>query len=219
MAEYTGAVAVGGPSQTRSAGGLKITKVAVGQFDNNSYFLECEETGDVLIVDAANEADRLLEELGDRHLAGILTTHRHADHWGALEAVAKATGAVTYAHPADADELPLPPDALVPDFGAVKVGNIELEAIHLVGHTPGSIALLHAENSGTPHLFTGDCLFPGGVGNTWNDAKAFESLYDGVKTKVFERLPDTTWIYPGHGGDTNLGNERPHLAEWRERGW
>ena len=70
-----------------------------------------------------------------------------------------------------------------------------------------------------PHLFTGDCLFPGGVGNTQKDAARFKSLYDGVSEKIFERLPDATWVYPGHGGDTTVGAERPHLREWAERGW
>jgi len=94
-----------------------------------------------------------------------------------------------------------------------------IEAIHLVGHTPGSIALLYDDPSGTPHLFTGDCLFPGGVGNTFGDEDAFERLYADVRTKLFDRLPDETWFYPGHGDDSTLGNERPHLEEWRERGW
>lgn len=219
QSEYTGQVTVGGPSDTRSASGLKITKVAVGQFDNNCYLLECESTGELLLVDAAAETETLIREIGDRQLTRILTTHRHADHWQALQDLVQRTGATTYAHPADAEELPVTPDTLVPDGGTVKVGAVTLEAIHLVGHTPGSIALLHAEDSPEPHLFTGDCLFPGGVGNTWEDPKAFDSLYEGVVTKVFDRLPDSTWIYPGHGGDSTLGAERPHLAEWRERGW
>lgn len=219
MAVYTGDVEVGGPSDTREAAGLKITKIAVGDFNNNCYFLECSRTGSVLLVDAANEASRLLSELGGRPLAGILTTHRHADHWQALAEVANATGARTYAHPADADELPVTPDELVPDGAKVQVGDVSLEAIHLVGHTPGSIALLHAEGTDSPHLFTGDCLFPGGVGNTFGSAEGFDTLYEGVVTKVFDRLPDSTWIYPGHGSDTTLGAERPSLAEWRERGW
>ena len=91
--------------------------------------------------------------------------------------------------------------------------------IHLVGHTPGSIALLYDDPVGTPHLFTGDSLFPGGVGNTFGDQTAFAQLIDEVETKIFERLPDETWFYPGHGDDSTLGAERPHLSEWRARGW
>ena len=91
--------------------------------------------------------------------------------------------------------------------------------IHLVGHTPGSIALLYGDPTGHPQLWTGDSLFPGGVGNTWGDPAAFASLFRDVSTKVFDRLPDDTWFYPGHGKDSNLGAERPHLSEWRDRGW
>ena len=91
--------------------------------------------------------------------------------------------------------------------------------IHLVGHTPGSIALVYQPDGAEPQLFTGDCLFPGGVGNTQKDQARFDSLYSGLVEKIFDRLPDETWVYPGHGGDTTLGAERPHLAEWRARGW
>jgi len=110
-------------------------------------------------------------------------------------------------------------DELVTDGGTIAFGDTVLSVIHLVGHTPGSIALVIDADGAAPHLFTGDCLFPGGVGNTQKDAARFTSLYDGVVAKVFDRLPDETWVYPGHGGDTTLGAERPHLAEWRARGW
>jgi glyoxylase-like metal-dependent hydrolase (beta-lactamase superfamily II) len=219
---YTGKVTVGGPADTRELPGLTITKIAVGPFDNNCYFLRCQETGDILLIDAANEADQLLSTLGERPLTRIVTTHRHQDHWQALEAVVQATGAPTAAHPADAGELPVKPDDLVEDGDTVTVGNVTLRAIHLVGHTPGSIALLYDADgalAGNPHLFTGDCLFPGGPGNTFGDEKSFTTLMDGLEAKVFGPLPDGTWIYPGHGSDSTLGEERPHLAEWRERGW
>ena len=104
----------------------------------------------------------------------------------------------------------------------VPVGSCTLEVIALAGHTPGSIALLYddsASEGGHPHLFTGDSLFPGGVGNTFGDKTAFEQLIEDVSTKIFDRLPDDTWFYPGHGNDSTLGAERPHLDEWRERGW
>src|SRR5205085_6857047 len=152
----------------------------------------------------------------------IVTTHRHPDHWQALEAVVAATNAPTAAHPADAGELPIKPTDLVEDGDTVSVGHVRLRAIHLVGHTPGSIALLYDADGALadrPHLFTGDCLFPGGPGNTFGDPQAFTTLMDGLERKVFGPLPDTTWIYPGHGNDTNIGAERPSLAEWRERGW
>jgi len=215
---YTGKVTVGGPSDTRDIGPLRITKVAVGPMDNNAYFLRCASTGAVLLIDAANEPDRLIFELGDDRLGEIVTTHQHFDHWQALPEMIAATGAPVTAHPADADALPVDVAHLVDDGDTVRVGDCELSVIHLVGHTPGSIALLY-QGPDRPHLFTGDCLFPGGVGNTQDDKERFTTLLDGVTTKVFDRLPDETWVYPGHGGDTTLGDERPHLDEWRSRGW
>lgn len=219
---YTGEVSVGGAPDTRELPGLTITKVAVGPYDNNAYFLRCTRTGDVLLIDAAAEPQRLLEVLGDRTLTRIVTTHRHQDHWQALTAVREATGAPVTAHPLDAEALPVPVDEPVEHGGSVLVGRAALRVTHLRGHTPGSIALCYdagGELAGTPHLFTGDSLFPGGVGNTWGDPKMFESLYNDVVERVFDVLPDGTWVYPGHGGDTTLGDERPHLDEWRERGW
>jgi glyoxylase-like metal-dependent hydrolase (beta-lactamase superfamily II) len=156
--------------------------------------------------------------VGADGLARVVTTHRHWDHHRALPAVVEATGAETVAGKEDAAELPVKVDRTVSDGDRVAVGECELEVIHLVGHTPGSIALLYDDPAGTPHLFTGDSLFPGGVGKTWS-ADDFASLIDDVSTKVFDRLPDETWFYPGHGDDSTLGAERPHLAEWRERGW
>jgi glyoxylase-like metal-dependent hydrolase (beta-lactamase superfamily II) len=215
---YSGKVSVGGPSDTRDTGPMTITKVAVGPLDNNCYFLRCTSTGAVLLIDAANEPDRLLHELGDDRLGEILTTHQHGDHWQALPEMVAATGAPVAAHPLDAGALPVDVKRLVEDGDTVTVGDCTLEAIHLVGHTPGSIALLY-QGPDRPHLFTGDCLFPGGVGNTQQDQERFESLINDVSKKVFDRLPDETWVYPGHGSDTTLGAERPHVQEWRDRGW
>ena len=215
---YTGDVAVGGPADTRQINGITLTKIAVGPMNNNAYLLRCEHTGQGLLIDAAAEPDRLLEMIGDTPVQKIVTTHQHQDHWQALAEVKAATGAITVAHPLDAPGIPVPTDELVEDGGTIQFGNVALTAIHLVGHTPGSIALTYTGGP-DPHLFTGDCLFPGGVGNTQKDAARFKSLYDGVSEKIFERLPDATWVYPGHGGDTTVGAERPHLREWAERGW
>jgi glyoxylase-like metal-dependent hydrolase (beta-lactamase superfamily II) len=215
---YTGNVRVGGPTDTREIGGVTLTKLAVGSFENNVYLL-VDETGQGLLIDAAAEPSRIIELIGDTPVAKIVTTHQHADHWQALAEVQAATGAVTVAHPLDAPGIPVPTAELVEDGGTVQFGNTTLSVSHLVGHTPGSIALALDGDGPTPHLFTGDCLFPGGVGNTEKDQARFETLYTGVVSKVFDRLPDTTWVYPGHGTDTTLGAERPHLAEWRERGW
>jgi glyoxylase-like metal-dependent hydrolase (beta-lactamase superfamily II) len=147
-----------------------------------------------------------------------VTTHQHADHWQALGAVAGQTGCFTLAHPADADALPVPPDRLVEHGDTIEVGESQLSVIHLRGHTPGSIALLYRDPNGHPHLFTGDSLFPGGVGKT-SSPENFRSLIDDVENRIFAELPDDTWFYPGHGDDSTLGAERPKLAEWRERGW
>jgi glyoxylase-like metal-dependent hydrolase (beta-lactamase superfamily II) len=215
---YTGDVRVGGPSDTREINGLTVTKIAVGPYENNSYLLRDAATGRALLIDAAAEPERLLETIGDTPVERIVTTHQHPDHWQALEQVRAATRAVTVAHPLDAPGIPVPTDELVDDGETIRFGDVSLSVVHLVGHTPGSIALVYT-GAAQPHLFTGDCLFPGGVGNTQKDPERFRSLYDGVVAKIFDRLPDATWVYPGHGKDTTLGAERPHLAEWRERGW
>ncbi|GAA4213622.1 MBL fold metallo-hydrolase [Actinocatenispora rupis] len=214
---YTGHVRPGGAPATRSLDRLSITKVSVGPMDNNAYLLRCRATGDQVLVDAANDADRLLDLVDDKVLRAVVTTHRHGDHWQALAEVVAATGARSVAGRYDAAELPVPTDGL-PDGAAVPVGRCQLSVIHLVGHTPGAIALLYRDPAGRPHLFTGDSLFPGGPGKTTNP-RDFTSLMDDLEAKVFGPLPDDTWVYPGHGDDTTLGAERPHLAEWRARGW
>ena len=218
MSSYTGHVDPGGPPAVRELAELVITKVSVGPMDNNAYLLRCRRTGQQLLVDAANDADRLLALLGDAGLATVVTTHQHWDHWEALPEVVEATGAESVAHAADAPALPVV-TRTVADGDRIRVGECELEVIHLVGHTPGSIALLYRDPAGHPHLFTGDSLFPGGVGNTFGNKENFESLINDVERKIFDRLPDDTWFYPGHGDDSTLGAERPSLPEWRARGW
>jgi glyoxylase-like metal-dependent hydrolase (beta-lactamase superfamily II) len=219
MGTYHGNVKVGGPPAVRELADLVVTKVAVGPYDNNSYLLRCRATDEQLLIDAANDAAVLLRLVGDDPLTRIVTTHRHLDHWQALEEVAAATGARTAAHRLDAGGIGVRTDDLLDDGEEVSFGRVSLEVIHLPGHTPGSIALLYDDPKGHPHLFTGDCLFPGGPGNTDRDPQRFTSLMDGLEQKVFGRLPDETWVYPGHGADTTLGAERPAIPEWRARGW
>jgi len=194
---------------------LRVQSLSVGRMDNIAYLLTCEATGDQLLVDAAAEPHRLLDLIGDTGLATIVTTHRHADHWGALADVATATGARVLAHPLDADALPVPSSPIV-NGDVVRVGEVELEVIHLVGHTPGSVALLYQGEP--PQIFTGDSLFPGGPGRTTNPVD-FTSLMDDVEAKIFDRLPDGTVVHPGHGKPTTLGKERASIPEWRARGW
>jgi glyoxylase-like metal-dependent hydrolase (beta-lactamase superfamily II) len=218
---YTGHVDPGTAAR-RELPGATIVKASVGPMDNNAYLITCSETGETLLIDAANDAEELIDLVRSHapKLALIVTSHQHFDHWQALAALVDATGAPTAAHELDADPLPVKPDRLLANGDTVNVGRLSFDVIHLRGHTPGSVALaLSGEAAGdATQLFTGDCLFPGGVGKTWQPAD-FQSLYEGVKTEIFGRYGDDTVVYPGHGDDTTLGAERPHLDEWRERGW
>ncbi len=216
---YSGTVSPGGPPDVRELAGLTITKASVGDMDNNTYLLRCQHTDEQLLIDAAAEAPRILELVGSGGLVSIVTTHRHWDHVGALAEVQEATGARTYAGADDVEGIPVPTDVPLTDGDTLRVGPHTLEVIHLVGHTPGSVALLYDDPAGSPHLWTGDSLFPGGVGNTFGNDENFRSLMRDVRTKLFDRLPDETWFYPGHGKDSTLGAERPHLGEWESRGW
>ncbi|MER5385693.1 MBL fold metallo-hydrolase [Streptomyces sp. NPDC002688] len=213
-----GAVIVGGPPAVRTLTAVTITKIAVGPMDNNAYLLRCRATGQRLLIDAAHDAPTLIRLAGHRSLSTIVTTHRHDDHWQALREVVDATGARTHAGRHDACAIPVPTAVLIDEGDKIHWGRVALTAYHIAGHTPGSIVLLYDDPQGHPHLFTGDCLFPGGPGRTTNPVD-FTSLLDGLEEKVFGPLPDETWIYPGHGNDTTLGAERPQLAEWRSRGW
>jgi glyoxylase-like metal-dependent hydrolase (beta-lactamase superfamily II) len=217
---YTGEVEVGGPAQVRELPGLTISKVAVSEMANNAYLLRCTATGEALLIDAAAEPDVLRRLTTGIDLRTVVTTHGHWDHHRALADVVAETAAVTVAHPLDAPELPVSVGRKVEHGDTLAVGEQTLEVVHLRGHTPGSIALVWRgpEGAGT-HVFTGDSLFPGGVGNTQEDSARFASLIDDVEKRLFGALPDETWVYPGHGRDTTIGAERPHLAEWRSRGW
>jgi glyoxylase-like metal-dependent hydrolase (beta-lactamase superfamily II) len=212
---YTGDVERGGPAAERTIGPMTMRKVSVGKYDNNAYVLTCGPSQ--LLIDAAADAPTLLSLVGPAGLETVVTTHRHPDHWQALADVVATTGSESLAHAEDAVEIPVVTHTLA-DGDRVTVGECELEVIHLVGHTPGSIALLHQEPGGPAHLWTGDSLFPGGPGRTTNPAD-FKSIMTDLEAKVFGRLPDDTWFYPGHGKDSTLGAERPAIPEWRARGW
>ncbi|NLU83051.1 MBL fold metallo-hydrolase [Rhodococcus sp. HNM0569] len=217
---YTGHVTSGGDATRRTLDDASIVKMSVGPMDNNVYVVVCSATGKSVLIDAANDAERILA-LVDEHvpeLDRVVTTHQHGDHWLALDAVTSATGVRTSAHPLDAPALPVRPDSLLEDGDVLEIGDLRFEVIHLSGHTPGSIALALTDPAGRTHLFTGDSLFPGGVGKTAGPAE-FTSLLGDVERKLFDRYGDDTVVYPGHGDDTTLGAERPHLGEWRARGW
>jgi len=221
---YSGEVSPGGPPDVRELANLIITKVAVDpEMSNNAYLLRCRSTDEQVLIDAAADPDRLRALIGESGVTKVITTHQHWDHHRALADIVGQTGAVVVAGADDAaaitEQTGVDVDDKVQHDDTVEFGNVRLQVIHLIGHTPGSIALLYDDPDGSPHLWTGDSLFPGGVGNTFGDKDAFATLVEEVSTKVFDRLPDETWFYPGHGNDSVLGNERPHLDEWRERGW
>jgi glyoxylase-like metal-dependent hydrolase (beta-lactamase superfamily II) len=220
MTDYTGRVVVGGPMDVRRLPALTIVKLAVGLLSNNVYLLRCTASGEGLLIDAADEAPRIREMVTFEGppISAILTTHRHPDHWQALATIADEAGAAIYAGDADADALPVAVDERLQHGDTITVGDLTLDVIALRGHTPGSVAVLYRDPAGVPQLFTGDSLFPGGVGKTTTPAD-FESLINDVEQRLFDVLPDETWVYPGHGDDTTLGIERPHLGEWRARGW
>lgn len=219
---YTGDVTPGGPSDVRELPDLTIRKMSVSPMHNNVYLLTCRATGDQLLIDAADDPQRCLALVaeGTGSLHHLVTTHRHWDHTRALTDVAEATGAVTYAGDLDAEDLPVAPTVRLVDGDRISLGDLSLDVAIVSGHTAASVVLAYRDPTGHAHVFTGDTLFPGGVGATRNDpSQSFDDLYRDVTAKIFDRYDDDTWIYPGHGGDTTLGAERPHLAEWAERGW
>ena len=206
----------------RTLPGVTIIKASVGPMDNNAYVVTCSATGESLLIDAANDPELLVALLAEHapKLEMIVTTHQHGDHWQALEAVAEATGAPTAVHKLDAEALPVAPDRFLAGGDTIVIGELALDVIHLRGHTPGSVALAlrPAGDRTAVQLFTGDCLFPGGLGRT-TKPEEFDSLFHDVSSQVFGVYGDDTVVYPGHGDDTTLGEERPRLDEWRERGW
>lgn len=206
--------------------GAELRQVSVSEMDNNAYLLTCGTTGAQLLVDAADDAPVLMDMVchGSPGVDGgrldlVVTTHQHWDHHRALAEVVSATGARTAAGELDADALPVAVDERLSHGDRVRVGELVLDVVHLRGHTPGSVALAWTDGAGTVHLFTGDSLFPGGVGNTQGDPARFTSLIDDVEQRLFDVYPDSAVVYPGHGKGTTLGDERPHLPEWRARGW
>ncbi|MGB0100702.1 MAG: MBL fold metallo-hydrolase [Nocardioides sp.] len=221
---YSGEVIPGDAPDVRDLEHLRITKVAVDEtMSNNCYLLTCRDTGDQVLIDAADSADVLLPLIGTAGLTAVITTHQHWDHHRALAEIVAGTGAEVVAGAPDAEAITeqtgVPVSRSVVQGDTIAVGSCTLSVISIAGHTPGSIALLYDDPAGHPHLFTGDSLFPGGVGNTFGDDAAFIQLIDEVETKVFQRLPDDTWFYPGHGNDSTIGAERASVPEWRSRGW
>lgn len=201
-------------------GGLTLTVISVEPMDNNVYLLS--DAQGAVLIDAANDAPRIADLIAGHQVATIITTHRHHDHVQALAEIAAATGADLVCGEPDAEAIEaqtgVRPRGLWTGDTVALPGGGALEVIGLVGHTPGSIALAWAPADGPAHLFTGDSLFPGGVGKTHSPAD-FTSLLDDVETRLFGAYADDTTVWPGHGQPTTLGAERPQLGQWRERGW
>lgn len=218
---YSGVVVSGGPSDQRDLLLLTIRKASVGSMANNVYLLTCTRTGAQLLIDAADDPARIMSLVGEGSggLDTIVTTHQHWDHHRALAQVVASTGATTAAGEADADALPVPPTRRLAHGDTLDFGDITVDVIGLCGHTPGGVALAYQDPSGHTHIWTGDSLFPGGVGNTDKDPERFATLLGDVRARIFDVYDDDTWIYPGHGADTTLGAERPNLGGWAERGW
>lgn len=214
----TGHVEPDGDAIEHVDGPLRVRKLSVEEMDNNVYVLSCVRTGEALLLDVAARPERLREATADVQLVAAAQTHGHWDHVRAWEALADEDGWEVWGHRGDAELFPRPCDRWLEDGEVLHVGDLRIEVLHVPGHTPGSLLYL-VQGAERPHLFTGDTLFPGGFGATFGDAEAFAQLSAGVVTRVFDRLPDETWVHPGHGDDTTLGAERPHLDEWVARGW
>ncbi|WP_298252590.1 MBL fold metallo-hydrolase [uncultured Arthrobacter sp.] len=205
---------------------VTIRSISVSEMDNNVYLLTSRSSGAQVLIDAADDAPAILALLADAQedtdaearLALIITTHSHWDHVRALAEIRASTKARTAAGADDIADIEVPTDVPLGHRDVGSFEGFELEALHLRGHTPGSVALLYRDPHGPAHLFTGDSLFPGGVGRT-TSAEDFTTLLDDVTARVFDELPDDTLVHPGHGAGTTLGAERGSLSEWRQRGW
>ncbi|WP_347108556.1 MBL fold metallo-hydrolase [Paenarthrobacter sp. S56] len=206
---------------------VTIRSISVSEMNNNVYLLTSKATGAQLLIDAADDLPAIKQLLADSEadsseptkLLRIATTHQHWDHVRALPELVKVAGATTSAGADDADALPVPVDVRLSNGDVERFDDFEVSAVHLRGHTPGSIAFVYQDPEGPAHIFSGDSLFPGGVGNTQNDPERFTSLLNDVTERLFDAYPDDTVVHPGHGLPTTLGAERPHLEEWRARGW
>ncbi len=194
--------------------GVEVHKVVVGPVDNNVFVIRCTSTGEAVLIDAANEHERLLELCRGLGVRTVLETHGHWDHIQAIPAVRDA-GYEVGVTAEDAAMLPSY-DYLLEDDTVVEIGRLRLRTLHTPGHTPGSMSF-HVE--GTPLLFTGDTLFPGGPGATQYEGGDFGTIIRSIEDRIFSQFDGATIVLPGHGLDTTIGTETPHLDEWIARGW
>lgn len=207
-----------GPVRELRDGPLDIRVRSVSAMDNNVAVIACARTGWSLIVDAADAAPAIRELCDGTVPLAVVQTHGHWDHVRAWSELAQDPGLEVWGHEGDLALYPTEPDRLLTDGQVLSVGDLSVEVIHLPGHTDGSLVFAVAGASCT-WLFTGDSLFPGGPGATFGDTGRHALLMDGLERRLFDRFDDATQVLPGHGASTTLGAERPHLAQWRERGW
>ena len=192
---------------------VEITKVVVGPMDNNVFVVRCRQTGDAVMLDAANEHDKLLDLCKRLNVRKVLETHGHWDHIQAVPQVRDA-GYEVGITAEDAKMLPSY-DFVLEDESVIEVGDLRLQTILTPGHTPGSMCF---KIEGSPVVLAGDTLFPGGAGATKFEGGDFPTIIRSVDG-LFSRLTADTRVLPGHGDATTIGAERPHLQEWIDRGW
>jgi glyoxylase-like metal-dependent hydrolase (beta-lactamase superfamily II) len=190
---------------------LRVHNIEVGTMGNNVYVLECLNTHESFIVDGCFEADKILAAAADTKVVGILQTHGHFDHVQALPELKQRLEVPVYAHPGE--DYPVDIDVELSDGDQLKLGTTTIDVLFTPGHTPGGICFLNGDQ-----LISGDTLFPGGPGNTWGDKEAFAQIIRSIEQKLFV-LSDDTNVWPGHGKETTIGDEKPHLQEWIDRGW
>ena len=193
---------------------LEVHRLVVGPVDNNVFVLRCKQSGEAMLIDAANEHEKLLELCQGLGVRRVVETHGHWDHIQAVPAIRDA-GYEVAVTAADAGMLPSY-DLLLEDDAVLEVGRLRVRTIHTPGHTPGSMCFLV---EGAPLLFSGDTLFPGGPGNTSNAYGNFPEIIESIERRLFAALAADTLVLPGHGLDTTLAAEEPHLDEWIARGW
>ena len=190
---------------------LVVRKIRTGNMENNTYVLECPVTHEALLIDGCFEPETIISHCDGAMVVGIVQTHSHADHVNALPSLVEHFAVPVYAHPGES--YPVTIDRDLSDGDILDFGERSTKVLHTPGHTAGGVCLLSGR-----HLISGDTLFPGGPGNTGGDERRFAQIIESVRTKLFT-LPDDTIVYPGHGADTTIGAERPHLQEWVDRGW
>lgn len=214
---YDGQVVADGPRIERTDGPLHVRKFSVEAMDNNVYVIACARTSRAIVVDAAARPERIVAETQDLDVRAVVQTHGHWDHTRAWAQLSHEHRWPVWGHPGDGELYPQAPDRLLQDGQGLELGDLLVEVLHTPGHTPGALQfIVHAPERS--HLFSGDSLFPGGPGRT-TSPEDFEALMTSLDGRIFGGLPDSTWVYPGHGNDTTLGVERPHVPEWWARGW